>query len=80
LQQIRDESHRFAILSNRKKKNKTIRYSALDRIEGIGPKKKKTLLNYFNSVSKIKSASLADICKVPGISITLATNIKKNLQ
>ena len=80
LQQIRDESHRFAILSNRKKKNKTIRYSALDRIEGIGPKKKKTLLNYFNAVSKIKSASLADICKVPGISITLATNIKKNLQ
>ena len=79
LQQIRDESHRFAILSNRKKKNKTIRYSALDRIEGIGLAKKKILLNHFNSLSKIKSASLTDICKVPGISIKLATNIKQNL-
>ena len=80
LQQIRDESHRFAILSNRKKKNKTIRYSALDKITGIGAQKKKILLNHFNSIGKIKSASLTEMCKVPGISIKLATNIKQNLR
>src|SRR5210317_1581532 len=39
LQQIRDESHRFAIQTNRKKKNKTIRFSSLDKISGLGPKK-----------------------------------------
>jgi len=41
LQQIRDESHRFAITSNRKKKNKSIKKSSLDNIKGLGPKKKK---------------------------------------
>ena len=43
LQQIRDESHRFAIMNNRKKKNKTIRLSSLDKINGLGPKRKKNI-------------------------------------
>ncbi|MDB3867963.1 helix-hairpin-helix domain-containing protein, partial [Gammaproteobacteria bacterium] len=77
LQQVRDESHRFAITSNRKKKNKSIRKSSLDNIRGLGPKKKKDLMNYFKSIQSIKSASADDLCKVSGISIKLAKEINK---
>ena len=50
LQQIRDESHRFAITNNRKKKNKSINQSSLDRIKGLGPKRKRNLMNVFKSI------------------------------
>ena len=79
LQQIRDESHRFAIARNRKKKNKSIRYSALDKIHGLGTKRKQALMNYFKSLKLIRSASLNELCAVPGISIKLGAEIKKNL-
>jgi excinuclease ABC subunit C len=75
LQQIRDESHRFAIKSNRNKKNKSIRKSSLDNVKGLGPKKKKYLMSYFKSIQSIKKASVDDLCKVPGISIKLAKEI-----
>ena len=75
LQQIRDESHRFAITSNRKKKNKSIKSSSLDNIKGLGPKKKKDLMNYFKSIQSIKAASVDDLCMVSGISIKLAKEI-----
>jgi len=75
LQQIRDESHRFAIASNRKKKNKSIKRSSLDNIRGLGPKKKKDLMNYFKSIQSIKAASVDDLCMVSGISIKLAKEI-----
>ena len=75
LQQIRDESHRFAITSNRKKKNKSVRKSSLDSIKGLGPKKRKDLMNYFKSIQSIKAASADDLCKVSGISIKLAEKI-----
>ena len=76
LQQIRDESHRFAITSNRKKKNKSVKKSSLDNIKGLGPKKRKSLINYFKSIQSIKTASVNDLCKVSGISIKLAEEIK----
>ena len=79
LQQIRDESHRFAITSNRKKKSKNIKYSALNNIEGLGPIKKKALLKNFNSLKAIKSASVDNLCSIEGISIKLAREIKNNL-
>ena len=75
LQQVRDESHRFAITSNRKKRNKSIKKSSLDDIKGLGPKKKKDLMNYFQSIQSIRSASVDDLCKVSGISIKLAKEI-----
>jgi excinuclease ABC subunit C len=75
LQQIRDESHRFAITSNRKKKNKSVKKSSLDSIKGLGPKKRKDLMNYFKSIQSIKAASVDDLCKVSGISIKLAEDI-----
>ena len=75
LQQIRDESHRFAITSNRKKKNNSVKKSSLDDIKGLGPKRKKDLMNYFKSIKSIKNASVVDLCKVSGISIKLAKHI-----
>ena len=79
LQQIRDESHRFAITSNRKKKNKSTQYSALDAINGLGPSRKRSLLKYFKSLKRLRSASLQEIGMVPGISIKLAAEVKKTL-
>jgi len=75
LQQIRDESHRFAITNNRKKKNNSVKKSSLDNIKGLGPKRKKDLMNYFKSIKSIKNASVVDLCKVSGISIKLAKHI-----
>ena len=76
LQQIRDESHRFAINANRKKKSKTVKYSVLDRINGLGPQKKKALINHFKSLKAIRAASIENLCLVDGISTKLANEIK----
>ncbi len=76
LQEIRDESHRFAIKSNRNKKNKLSKYSFLQKIEGIGPKRKKALIQNFKSLKNIKLASEEELLKVPGINKELAIKIK----
>lgn len=75
LQNIRDEAHRFAIGTHRKKRAKAVSKSKLDTIEGIGAKRKRDLLNYFGSVEVIKDASIEDILKVTGISKKTAENI-----
>ena len=79
LQQIRDESHRFAIKNNRNKKRRNVQFSSFDKIIGIGPIKKKKLLHHFKSIKEIRAASIDNLCKVDGISIKLAKQIKKNL-
>jgi excinuclease ABC subunit C len=79
LQQIRDEAHRFAITANRKKKNKAVKYSALDKIKGLGAIKKSNVLKHFKSLKNIKSATLNELCQIDGISIKLAHEIKKNI-
>ena len=79
LQQIRDESHRFAITANRKKKNKSTKFSALDEIRGLGKVKKRNILNHFKSLKNIKAATREDLCQVSGISIKIAEEIKRNL-
>ncbi len=75
LQRIRDEAHRFAINSHRKKRNKNIRKSKLDDIPGLGPKRKRLLLIHFGSVENIKQATVEQISSVKGISKNLAENI-----
>ena len=75
LQQVRDESHRFAITSNRKKKSKSIKKSSLDDIKGLGPQKRKNLMHDFRSIQSIRTASIDELCKVSGISIKLAKKI-----
>ena len=78
LQQVRDESHRFAIAGNRKKKNKAVKFSSLDNIKGLGIQKKKKLLKHFKSLKAIQSASIDELCKIDGISIKLGTAIKES--
>jgi excinuclease ABC subunit C len=79
LQQIRDESHRFAINSNRNKKKKSVKFSKLDSLNGVGLIRKKNLIKNFKSLKAIKEASLKELCMVEGISINIAKEIKKNL-
>ena len=75
LQNLRDEAHRFAIGTHRKKRAKSITKSRLDEVEGIGAKRKRDLLNYFGSVEEISQALPKDIEKVEGISKKTAEKI-----
>ena len=79
LQEIRDESHRFAINAQRKKKNAKNRKSQLDNIEGIGKVLKKKLLARFKNIKNIKSANIQDLMTVKGINVKIATLIKERL-
>jgi excinuclease ABC subunit C len=79
LQEIRDESHRFAINAHRKKKNAKNRKSQLDKIEGIGEVLKKRLLLNFKSLRNIKSAKIEDLMTVKGINAKIAQLIKEKL-
>ncbi len=58
---IQEETHRFAISYHRKLRSKRLRYSELDRIAGIGPKRKQELLKHFSSISAIRMASLTEL-------------------
>ena len=75
LQEMRDEAHRFAIQAQRKKKQKTIKYSELDTIKGVGEKTKKILIKEFKSLKKIKTLSLDEIKSVHGINQATALSI-----
>jgi excinuclease ABC subunit C len=79
LQQIRDEAHRFAITFQRKRRNRNMVGSALDRVGGVGPKRKATLLKHFGSIKKIQAATVDEISELPGINRSLAEAIKKAL-
>ena len=75
LQNIRDESHRFAITYHRSLRRKATLHSVLDEIEGVGQTRKKTLLKHFGSLNKIKIASEESLQEVSGISQPLAHTI-----
>ena len=79
MQEIRDESHRFAIKAQRRKKNSKNRKSKLDNIEGIGGILKKRLLLNFKSLKNIKSANIEDLVTVKGINVKIAQLIKEKL-
>ena len=79
LQEIRDESHRFAINAQRKKKNAKNRKSQLDNVQGIGIVLKNRLLTKFKSLKNIKSANLDDLMTVEGINVKIAKLIKEKL-
>jgi excinuclease ABC subunit C len=79
LQRARDEAHRFAISYHRRLRYKEGVTSILDDIPGIGPKRKKALLQKFNSVEAIKDASTEEISQTKGITLALANKIKEYL-
>ena len=80
LQNIRDESHRFAIEFQRKLKRKDTLHSRIDDIQGIGTKRRRLLLKHFGSLTGLRQASLDEIMQVPGISQNLAQEIQDFLQ
>ena len=80
LQEIRDESHRFAIQAQRKKKRRKITKSELDNIYGIGKIKKQRLIKKFKNIKNIKLASKEELINVEGISIKIARMIKEKLK
>jgi excinuclease ABC subunit C len=67
LQKIRDEAHRQAIEFHRKRRSKRTISSSLDDIEGIGPVKKKRLLQQFGSVKALKAATEEELRATPGL-------------
>lgn len=79
LQRIRDEAHRFAITAHRARRNRQGLASRLDSIPGIGPARRRALLQRFGSLDKIKAATIEELTAVPGISRALAESILSHL-
>ncbi|MFM7147658.1 MAG: helix-hairpin-helix domain-containing protein, partial [Actinomycetales bacterium] len=79
VQRVRDEAHRMAIRLHRHKRGRRMGASALDTVPGLGPRRAQALLKKFGSVRRIKSASLDELCEVPGIGQALAKAIQANL-
>ena len=75
VQRLRDEAHRFAIGSHRVLRKKTMGVNPLDEIEGIGPIRKKALLQSFGSAKAVSRASAGDLAAVEGVSKALAQAI-----
>jgi excinuclease ABC, C subunit len=80
LQLVRDEAHRFALNYHRSLRGKRQSRSALDGIEGVGPKRKKILLRHFGSVKRLREASLEEIRAVPGIPADVAERIYQEVR
>ena len=79
VQRIRDEAHRFAITYHRAVRGRTGLRSALDEVEGIGPKRKRELLRRFGSVRGIRAATLEELAAVPGMTLKQAKVLKSSL-
>jgi excinuclease ABC subunit C len=79
LQRVRDEAHRFAITFHRERRSKAMVDSPLDAIPGLGPVKKKALLEAFGSLKKINLASEQELMTVPGIGLAQAKQIRESL-
>jgi excinuclease ABC subunit C len=75
VERLRDEAHRFAIGSHRARRKRAIREAGLQEIPGIGPGRKRALLQHFGTLKAIERASPADLAKVPGVNAEIARKI-----
>lgn len=80
LQRIRDEAHRFAITAHRNRRGKIGLMSRLDEIAGLGPARRRALIDRFGSIEGIKQAEATEIAGIKGISLNLAHQIKTQLE
>jgi excinuclease ABC subunit C len=80
LQMLRDEAHRFALSSHRRRRGKDDLLSRLDGIKGIGPVRRKLLLGSFRSVDEIMAAPVDEIAALKGFNRTIARRIKEDLK
>jgi excinuclease ABC subunit C len=67
LQRVRDEAHRFAITHHRQRRDRQMTESVLDRLPGVGPKRKRALLQHFGSPDAVLEASREQLEAVPGL-------------
>jgi len=79
IQQIRDEAHRFAIAGHRGRRAKKRQKSVLEEVQGLGPKRRKSLLTHFGGLQALGEAGSGDIAAVPGISQSLAEAVYEML-
>ncbi|WP_116113903.1 excinuclease ABC subunit UvrC [Austwickia chelonae] len=79
LQRVRDEAHRFAITFHRKRRSKTMTTSDLDGIPGLGPSRRKALLETFGTVRALREATTEELSSVPGIGPHLARTVSEHL-
>ncbi|RDJ13684.1 excinuclease ABC subunit UvrC [Rhizobium grahamii] len=75
IQRMRDEAHRFAIGSHRARRKKEMVKNPLDEIGGIGPSRKRALLQHFGTAKAVSRAALSDLMAVEGISATVAKQV-----
>jgi excinuclease ABC subunit C len=80
IMRVRDEAHRFAVTYHRQRRAKAMTRSALDALAGVGPVRRKRLLEAFGSVGAIKRASIDEIAAVKGMTPSLAAHIKGELE
>jgi excinuclease ABC subunit C len=76
VQRIRDEAHRFANAGHRKRRSKVGVASILDTIPGVGPARRKILVDRFESLNGIRGATVEEIASVPGIPYNVAQSVK----
>ena len=80
LQRARDEAHRFGLAYNRKRRSQRTITSELLTIPGVGPAKRRRLLERFGSLAGVRSASVAELASVPGFSLRQAERILDHLR
>ncbi|WP_296254906.1 excinuclease ABC subunit UvrC [uncultured Ezakiella sp.] len=76
---LQNEVHRFAISYHKSLRGKTMIKSRLDGIKGIGPKRKKVLMEKYGSIEKIKNADVEELSSLPGMNTNAALSVKEEL-
>ncbi|HCS40753.1 MAG: excinuclease ABC subunit UvrC [Anaerolineaceae bacterium] len=79
IQRVRDEAHRFAITAHRKARGKVGIASRLDAIPGVGPKRRRALLEKFGDIESIRQAPVEELTKIPGITEDIALALLSGL-